>query len=170
MLHREFRRTHRTCHDRAPGPGSLVVSLRWTLPTRPVWLWHRVVQLDCRESAIPIVRVAGVTHPRRIMERKFDVIDAHSQQDGLGHLESDRAARSVGRSRLRSHAAPAQAGLRHRGPAARRGFCHPQPLRELSPPDERAELEEYVRVNNELMILQSKARLSLQKPRLKAKR
>ncbi|MGP0066119.1 MAG: hypothetical protein ACLQGP_21280 [Isosphaeraceae bacterium] len=28
-------------------------------------------------------------------------------------------------------------------------------------PDERAELEEYVRVNNELMILQSKARLSL---------
>jgi hypothetical protein len=28
-------------------------------------------------------------------------------------------------------------------------------------PEERAELEEYIRVNNELMILQSKARLSL---------
>jgi hypothetical protein len=32
--------------------------------------------------------------------------------------------------------------------------------------EERAELEEYVRVNNELMILQSKARPSLQEPRL----
>ena len=30
-------------------------------------------------------------------------------------------------------------------------------------PQERAELEEYIRVNNELMILQSKARLSLQR-------
>jgi hypothetical protein len=30
-------------------------------------------------------------------------------------------------------------------------------------PEERAELEEYVRVNNELMILQSKARLSLKR-------
>ena len=36
--------------------------------------------------------------------------------------------------------------------------------------EERAELEEYIRVNNELMILQSKARLSLQEPRLRAKR
>lgn len=30
-------------------------------------------------------------------------------------------------------------------------------------PQERAELEEYIRVNNELMILQSKARLSLKR-------
>jgi hypothetical protein len=30
-------------------------------------------------------------------------------------------------------------------------------------PEERSELEEYIRVNNELMILQSKARLSLKK-------
>jgi len=36
--------------------------------------------------------------------------------------------------------------------------------------EERAELEEYVRVNNELMILQSKARLSLQKTRARARR
>jgi hypothetical protein len=34
-------------------------------------------------------------------------------------------------------------------------------------PEERAELEEYIRVNNELMILQSKARLSLQRKRAK---
>ena len=32
-------------------------------------------------------------------------------------------------------------------------------------PEERAELEEYIRVNNELMILQSKARLSLKRKR-----
>ena len=32
-------------------------------------------------------------------------------------------------------------------------------------PEEQAELEEYVRVNNELMVLQSKARLSLQQAR-----
>lgn len=36
--------------------------------------------------------------------------------------------------------------------------------------EERNELREYVRVNNELMILQSKARLLVQKPRLGAKR
>jgi len=35
--------------------------------------------------------------------------------------------------------------------------------------DERAELEEYLRVNNELMILQSKARLSLKKSEPKAR-
>jgi hypothetical protein len=35
--------------------------------------------------------------------------------------------------------------------------------------DERAELEEYVRVNNELMVLQSKARLSLKKLDVKNK-
>ncbi len=34
-------------------------------------------------------------------------------------------------------------------------------------PVERAELEEYIRVNNELMILQSKARLSLNGPSIK---
>jgi hypothetical protein len=33
----------------------------------------------------------------------------------------------------------------------------------LLPPQERAELEEYIRVNNELMVLQSKARLSLKR-------
>ncbi len=36
--------------------------------------------------------------------------------------------------------------------------------------EERAELEEYLRVNNELMIVQSKARLSLQEFNRKAKR
>jgi hypothetical protein len=34
-------------------------------------------------------------------------------------------------------------------------------------PEERAELEEYIRVNNELTILQSKARLSLKRKRAK---
>ncbi len=73
--------------------GGIVAVEAVTLSARPVWLWYRVVQVECREFAIPIVRVTTL-HPRRIMERKFDVSDAHSQQDGLGHLESDRAARA----------------------------------------------------------------------------
>ena len=56
---------------------------------------------------------------------------------------------------------------RETAPAAR--LAHEDVAGSLSE-EERAELEEYLRVNNELMILQSKARLSLQEFNRKAKR
>ena len=102
------------------------------------------------------------------MERKFDATDARSQQDGLGHLESDRA---TGAGNARAEVARALLKLDFDPEDQRRvEMLSSRASDGTLSTEERAELEEYIRVNNELMILQSKARLSLQEPRLRAKR
>ena len=136
-------------------------------PAGPVWLSNGLVQVEFRESSLPIACLTAIRTRRRI-ERKFDATDAHSQQDGLGHLESDRAtgagnAGARGRSRI--------PGLDFDPEDQRRvEVLSCKAADGTLSAEERAELEEYVRVNNELMILQSKARLSLQKTRPRARR